>query len=121
MSGLAHGFQHIERAERIDLEIVARIGHRSGHRHLRGQMQNPVGIPMFSKEPCHARGIPDVQLSEFKRAFRAQPLQIFSDAFAAQVIHDHDHDRRGEYRLAALQPMKPAPPVMMVFIDTTSL
>jgi len=47
----ARGFQHIKRAQRINLKIIARVNHRGGHSHLSGQMHNNV---------CVRGSLPDV-------------------------------------------------------------
>ena len=88
----AHGLQHVERAQGVDLEILARVDDRRGDRHLAGQMEHDRGRGLG-----HGRGqrviVAHVGLDNAQPlaavAF-VQPGQIGAPALARQVVVEGD-------------------------------
>ena len=77
-----------------------------------------IGIAMFAEQrrpdrrPC-----PDVQLDEFQGALRRSHSRFLWTPSRDRLSTTTTWCPRRKYRLAALEPMNPAPPVMIVFMN----
>ncbi len=81
-------FEHVEGAEGVDFKIVARVGHRGGHRHLGGEVKDGLA-PLGGALDCGC--IADVAVDELKlRHMLLEPLQI-GDAPAPRKVVEHRH------------------------------
>ena len=79
MSGEPGGLQHVQRAERVCLEVLARVCDRPRDRHLRGEVQDDVAA---SNRVRYLAAITHIARDEGKPALSPQPLQIGVRPFA---------------------------------------
>ena len=85
----ADRLQQVERAEDVDLEVVARVLHAGGHRDLRRHVEHRVRFVHGGGQPV---AIADVGMDEADAVavVRLQPLQVALGPGAAQRVIDDD-------------------------------
>ena len=83
----ANGFEHIERANRVDLEILARIGDGSGDRDLRRKMQHCVRS-QFANETLDRVAVTDIGALETDLPLAPQPIEIVLRATPRQIVEN---------------------------------
>src|ERR1700719_1118802 len=69
------GIEHVEGAERVDFEVLAGIGDRSGHRDLRGEVQNRLRFQLVD-DPLRRNAIADVGTFETNLFLAPQPVEV---------------------------------------------
>ena len=85
----ARGFEEVERAARIDLEIRDRIHKRCGHGHLACQVHDRVLAFQMSVEACVVAEVVFHELDAGAVVF-LQPCEVAVGAGAAEVV-EHSH------------------------------
>ena len=83
-------FEHVERAERVGVKIIARIAHAERHCDLPRKMQDDIDVRMILKRFQHGRPVGDVDVHVRDLALLLQPLQVVIRPRARQIIDDYD-------------------------------
>jgi hypothetical protein len=85
----AKGFQHVDRAADVDLEVGDRIGQAGGHRHLGGQVEYGHGVADGAVHGLGVANVADLGADPAGMA-RLQPGQVAIDARPGQGVEDDD-------------------------------
>lgn len=85
----AHRIQQIEGAERVHVEIHARVGHRGRHRDLRREMDHGIRL-LLRNYPIDRPGVAHVDPGKLELGFVAQPGEVALCARARKVV-EHGH------------------------------
>jgi hypothetical protein len=109
----ARRLQHVERAQRVDGEVLARIVQAGGHRHLRGEVEDVVRPPprapprrRRARRPPSRRGRAGASAAATRGC---APRRVARGCRTPARAGPSDSSR-----CARLAPTKPAPPVMSV-------
>ena len=87
---MPHRVEHIERAERIDLEVGARVGDGGRDRDLGGQMNHrvePAFAPRYRSTAARSR---TSACSKSKAVSVAQPVEVLVGACPGEIVEDGD-------------------------------
>ena len=79
---LPHRFEHVERAQGVDLEILARVSNRCGNGHLRRHVHYDVRVVVLLEEPGYFVVVPDIAHNGFNGSLLLEPIEVLSCAFA---------------------------------------
>ena len=86
----ARGLEQVEGSERVHLEVVTRLGHRRGDRHLRGEVEDDLRVAVAREGGVERGGVPDVDPLEDEAALLAEPVEVAVRSAAGQVVEHHD-------------------------------
>ena len=79
----------VEGAQRIDLEVVLRIGDRRRNRHLTGKVQHELRVSVLAKRAVNGIRISYIRADEDQPAGVAlQPGQVICGALSGQVVQN---------------------------------
>src|SRR5262249_36807014 len=82
--------EQVEGAERVDLEVVPRLGDGGGHGHLRCEVEDDLRVPVAGQGGVERGPVPDVDPLEGEATLTAEPLEVAVRAAAGEVVQD-DH------------------------------
>src|SRR5579862_7348089 len=85
----ADGFEQIEGTERVDFEVLAGIGDRSGYRDLRGEVQNCLRSQLVD-DPFQRIAVTDVGAFEANLFLAPQPVEILRRPTSREIVEDGD-------------------------------